>query len=126
MALILDAGAFIAYERGDREIKAAIETAVESKDSIKTSVAIVAQVWRDAATQVVLSRLLRGVEEIQLSSKRARAVGDLLRRSHSEDIADAALVEIAANGDEILTSDPDDIRRVAAHSGKRLVITEVS
>lgn len=126
MSLILDAGAFIAYERGSRLVQSFLAAALASEDAVKTSVAIIAQVWRDAARQVLLTKLLRSVEEVQLTSHRARAIGELLRRARTDDLADAALVELAHSGDEILTSDPGDIRRVAAHSGKTLIITPVS
>jgi hypothetical protein len=40
--------------------------------------------------------------------------------------SDASLVELARDGDEILTEDPDDLLRLANHSGKTLVITPLS
>jgi hypothetical protein len=125
VSLILDAGAFISYERGDRPIRALVASAADSGVSIRTSTAIVSQVWREGLRQVRLIRILRGVHEVSLTPQRARSVGALLRMSRTRDIADAALVELAENGDEILTSDPDDIVRVATHSGKTLIITTV-
>ena len=126
MSLIMDAGAFIAYERGDRVIHAFLVAAAEAGDVVKTSTAVVAQVWRHGARQASLARLLRGVAEITLTPHRARAVGILLQRSRSDDVVDAALIELADNGDEILTSDPRDIHRIANHSGKTLIITPVT
>ena len=38
----------------------------------------------------------------------------------------AAIVELADHGDEILTSDPKDILRIANHSGKTRIITPVT
>lgn len=126
MSLVLDAGALIAYERGDRTIHAFLLAAAASGDVVKTSAAVVAQVWRRGARQVALARLLRGVDEIALTPQRGRAVGALLQLSRSADVVDAALVELADNGDEILTSDPKDILRIANHSGKTLIITPVT
>lgn len=125
MSLLFDAGAFIAFERGDRTVQALLESAVDSRTPVRTSTAIVAQVWRDGSKQVKLTRILRGIDEVALTRQRARSVGSLLRASRTRDIADAALVEMAENGDEILTSDPNDIVRVANHSGKTLIITTV-
>jgi hypothetical protein len=125
MSLIIDAGAFIAFERGDRTIQALLESAADARTPVRTSTAIVAQVWRDGAKQARLTRILRGIEEVALTQQRARSVGSLLRTSRTHDIADATLVELAENGDEILTSDPDDILRVATHAGKTLIVTTV-
>ena len=50
----------------------------------------------------------------------------LLRRAGTADVVDATLVEIARDGDEVLTSDPDDIRKLAITAGKLLIVTPVS
>ena len=126
MSLILDAGALIAYERGSRIVQAFLVSAAASDVVVKTSTGVVAQVWRQGARQVALGKLLRGIEEIELTPHRARAVGRLLGLARSVDVIDASLVELAAHGDEILTSDPDDILRIARSSGKTLIITPVS
>lgn len=126
MSLILDAGALIAYERGSRTVQAFLVGAAESEIAVKTSTGVVAQVWRQSARQVALAKLLRGVEEIELTPHRAREVGRLLGLARSVDVIDASLVELAAHGDEILTSDPDDLLRIARCSGKTLIVTPVS
>jgi hypothetical protein len=126
MSLILDAGALIAYERKSRIVQAHLYLAAEQGDPVRTSTAVVAQVWRESPRQVALVRLLRGVEEVPLSSVRARAVGALLRAARRSDVVDGAVIELAANGDEILTSDPRDLLAIAEHSGKTLIITPIS
>ena len=126
MSLILDAGALIAYERASRTVQAFLVAAAESGDSVKTSTGVIGQVWRNGARQVPLGQLLRGVEEIPLSSQRACACGILLGLAGSTDVVDASIVELAVSGDEILTSDPSDILRLANYSGKTLIITPVS
>lgn len=126
MSLLLDSGALIAYERGSRTVRAFLVIASSRGDAVKTSTAIVARVWRRASRQVALAKLLEGVDEAELSRARARSVGALLARTKSVDIVDASLVEMAADGDEILTSDPDDILRLARASGKTLIVTRVS
>ena len=56
----------------------------------------------------------------------AHAVGRLLGRSGTADIVDATLVTIAiANQAQIVTSDRDDVSRLANAAGARLVIVEV-
>lgn len=126
MSLILDAGALIAYERGSRTVTAFLRDAVASDTAVKTSTGAVAQVWRDGARQAALARLLQGVEEIELTQRRAREIGRLLAAARTRDVVDASLVELAADGDEILTSDLDDLLRVARASGKTVIVTPVS
>jgi hypothetical protein len=126
VSLLLDSGALIAYERGSRTVHAFLRVAAERGDAVKTSTAVVAQVWRRGARQVSIAKLLRGVEELELSRARARGIGALLARTKTADVVDASLVEIAIDGDEILTSDPDDMLRLARGSGKTLIVTKVS
>jgi predicted nucleic acid-binding protein len=125
MSIVLDAGALIAFERGDRTIQAYLDLAADTGDPVRTSAAVVAQVWRGGARQALLSRLLQGLEEIALTPQRGRAIGELLRLARTSDVCDASLIELADSGDEILTSDPDDLEQVAAVSGKILTITAV-
>jgi hypothetical protein len=49
----------------------------------------------------------------------------LLGLAESSDVVDASLVEVAREGDEILTSDPTDLVRLAEASRRSLVITPV-
>lgn len=123
MSLILDAGAFIAYKRGDDAVRAFLERAERTETTVATTTGVVAQVWRTPATQVRLVRLLRGVEEAELSGPAARAVGILLREAATSDVVDASIIDLAQDGDEVLTSDPDDIELLAAAAGKTLIVT---
>ena len=110
MALVLDAGALIAIERRDRNVIARLVAAHEAVEPVRTSTAAVAQVWRDGTRQATLARVLRGVEEVDIDSTQAREIGQLLRTTKSSDVVDAAIALIARSGDEILTSDPSDIK----------------
>ena len=126
MSLVLDAGALIAYERGSRTVQAFLERAYRRGDDIRTTTAVVAQGWHGDPRQVLVARLLRGVDERDLTSAQARRVGRLLRQAGTADVVDGTLVDVADDGDEVLTSDPDDIRRLAAAAGKRVIVTRVS
>jgi predicted nucleic acid-binding protein len=110
MALVLDAGALIAIERRDRTTIARLVRAHEDAEPVLTSAAVVAQVIRNRARQVTLERILLGVDEQPLDSDVARRVGSLLASSRTSDVVDAALALLAAPGDEVVTSDPDDLR----------------
>ena len=126
VSLVLDAGALIAYERGSRTVQAFLERAYRQSEEVRTSTAVVAQAWHGEPRQARLATLLRGVDERDLTSGQARTVGRLLRRAGTADVVDGALIDIANDGDEILTSDPMDIHALAMTAGKTLIITLVS
>ncbi|MGQ0774072.1 MAG: hypothetical protein ACT4NY_06590, partial [Pseudonocardiales bacterium] len=81
--------------------------------------------WRGGARQARLAVLLRGLHEVELTRERARRIGALLGQARSCDVIDASIIDAAADGDEILTSDPDDITVLAQHSRKNLIVTRV-
>lgn len=125
MAVILDAGALIAYERNDPTVVAFLEASQRGQVSVRTSSAAVAQAWRAGARQVRLVRLLRGVDERSLDPGVARRVGDLLMHSATADVVDGAVIDAAAAGDRVLTSDPGDLITLAEAAGKQLTIVGV-
>jgi hypothetical protein len=125
MSLFLDAGALIAFERGSRVVQAFLQRAHRNGEPVRTTTGVIAQVWRKPATQSALARLLTGVEERPFTSESARRTGILLGKARHADVVDAALIDAALDGDEILTSDPDDISRLAEAAGKTLIVTPV-
>ena len=72
-----------------------------------------------------LGQTLRAATVVPLDGGLGRLSGLLLAVSGTADVIDAALVAMSADGDEILTSDPDDIAYLAEHSRRRLRITPV-
>lgn len=125
MSLILDAGAMLSIERNGQKLLAQLMHAKATGTDVRTTTGAVAQVWRDGARQATLSLLLRGVLEIPLGPKEARRVGTLLGQCRTADVVDGSIIDAAADGDEILTSDPKDIAALAAACGKRVIITQV-
>lgn len=110
MTLVLDAGALVAVERNDREVVALIKAAMMRGRPPLTHGAVVGQVWRGGSgRQTNLARLLPGVEIAALDEHTGRDAGVLLAKSDRSDVIDAAVVLLAADGDEILTSDPGDL-----------------
>ncbi|MGD0453759.1 MAG: hypothetical protein ABSB69_09175 [Solirubrobacteraceae bacterium] len=109
-ALVFDAGALIALDRGDRTVVALLAVAAQHGSEAITSSACVAQVWRDPARQARLTRALGGFLERPLDTLAARRCGLLLARSGTGDIADAAIALLVQSGDTVLTSDPRDIQ----------------
>src|SRR5262245_34667050 len=125
MALLLDAGAFVAYERGDLTVETIIEEAGERRVPSRTTTAVVAQVWRNGARQARLARLLKGVDELGLDSDASRRIGHLIGKAKCSDVVDGSIVDIACSGDRILTSDPGDIQALVEVSGKQVLVTPV-
>ena len=109
-ALVFDAGALIALDRGDRAVGALLAVAAQDGADAVTSSACVAQVWRNPSRQARLTRALAGLLEWPLDAAHARRSGLLLARAGTSDIADAAVALLVRDGDTVLTSDPQDIR----------------
>lgn len=116
--LVLDAGAFVSVERGDRTLIALIKRERLAGRAPRTHGGVVGQVWRGGqGRQVPLARVLPAVEIAALDEDLGRRSGVLLRRAGGRDVIDAAVVLLAEDGDEIVTSDPDDLARLAAAAG---------
>jgi len=112
--LVLDTGAFVAVERGDRDVVALVKRERLSGRSPVTSGGVVAQVWRGGrGRQAQVVSLLAGVEVAAIDDSMGRRAGMLLARSGQSDAIDASVVCLAADGDDILTSDVGDLRALA-------------
>jgi predicted nucleic acid-binding protein len=111
----LDAGALIALDRDDRRVIAVLALAERSASRVVVPATALAQAVRDPARQARLARLLRQprTEVVALDRVDATHVGRLLAASGTSDIADAHVVVCARRaGQAIVTSDPDDLRRL--------------
>ena len=110
MGLVLDTGALIAFERGDRQVAALLEATRRRNDRVATSSGCVAQAWRDGTRQALLARLLAGTAEHPLHPGDSRAVGALCAASGTADVVDAHLALLAHDHDSVVTSEPDDLK----------------
>jgi predicted nucleic acid-binding protein len=117
--LVLDAGAFVAFDKGDARVRARLAAARRLGLEIATTSPVVAQVWRDGRRQSLLARLLAATRVDAPDERAARRAGELLARSKSRDVVDALLAGLAVDGDLVLTSDPHDLRSLLALTGKR-------
>lgn len=125
MTLVLDAGALVAIERLDRTVRALLQVAQENGIPVVTSAGVVAQVWRNGARQANLARALAGVDAVPLDLTTAKKIGPLLRRTRTTDVVDAHVGWLAGPDDQVLTSDPKDIRRLLAARGVRAAVVSV-
>jgi predicted nucleic acid-binding protein len=113
--VVLDAGAFIAFERNDKRVRTLIELSLSHRGALYAPASVVAQVWHDGRRQARIARLIgSGAVDIQpLDLEDAQATGVLCGRSSSKDIVDAHVVLVARReGAIVVTSDPDDLRRI--------------
>ncbi len=112
--LVLDAGAFVSVERGDRDVVALVKHERLAGRAPVTNGGVVAQVWRGGhGRQALVARLLAGVDITPIDDSLGRRAGRLLARTGRADAIDAAVVCLAADGDDIVTSDPGDLRILA-------------
>jgi hypothetical protein len=122
-ALILDAGALLAVDRGERAMMARLRVAQQRGLELRSNAMVVAQVWRDRrGRQVNLARVLRAVDVRSVSHSEGREAGALLAEAGTTDPIDATVVLLAAPGDRILTSDPEDLTRLATAARNHAVI----
>lgn len=114
-AVVLDAGALIAFERNDRRVRTLVELALSKNVALHTTAGVVGQVWRDGSRQVRLARLLgSGVIRVQpLDFEEAQASGGLCGKSKTRDVIDASVALLARrHSAKVVTSDPDDLLRI--------------
>jgi hypothetical protein len=114
-AVVLDAGALIAFEKGDPRMRALCREALRTRTRLVVPAGVVAQVWRDAARQVPLRALLGGPTTAvpALDQVLAEAAGVLCGRTRTSDIVDASLVLTARREHAVVvTSDVGDLRRL--------------
>jgi hypothetical protein len=122
-ALVLDAGALVAVDRGDRPMMARLAVARQHGLELRSNAMVVAQVWRDRqGRQASLARLLRAVDVRAISHEDGRQAGVLLGQAGTTDPVDATVVLLARPGDRILTSDPDHLTKLASAAGNSAVI----
>jgi hypothetical protein len=113
LSLVLDAGALIAVERGDRDTAAVIEAARQEQRVVVVPAGVVGQVWRGGGGQARLARLLnaRGVVVEPLTDAGARAVGVLCSAARTTDVVDASVVLAARRHHAtVISSDRADLR----------------
>jgi hypothetical protein len=123
--LVLDAGALIGIDRDDRRTAGLIELGRRSGAALVTSAPVVAQAWRGSARQARLARLLAMIDVRGVHLADARAAGELLAATGTADVVDALVALLSVPGDQLLTSDPDDLRSLVAERGIPVTVVSV-
>jgi hypothetical protein len=124
-ALVLDAGAFIGWERGDRTVRAHLEAARRLGLPPMTTSPVIAQVWRDGLRQAMLARLINATEVASPSLDDAKRAGELGRLAGTSDVVDAFVVIGSPIGAMVLTSDPADLAALNDASQRRLTVAKI-
>ena len=115
MTLVLDTGALIQVDRGNRRVLSMIEAAFERSEAVRVPAGVIGQAWRDASRQALLSRSLNRCDEVTLDGSAARASGPLCGRTGTSDVIDAstavAVLEATHRDVDValLTSDSRDM-----------------
>ncbi len=113
--VVLDAGALIAFERGDGRIRALFREALKAQARLVVPAGVLGQVWRDGARQVPLRALLSGPTTVvpALDQALAEASGALCGRAGTSDVIDASVVLTARRERAVVvTSDVNDMQRL--------------
>src|SRR5579872_5673703 len=95
--IMLDAGALIALDRGDKRMIALLQRVLAQGRAFRVPAGVVGQAWRDGRVQVTLARFLRSeeVEIIPLDEQLARSCGELCAVTKTSDVTDASVVILA-------------------------------
>lgn len=124
-SVVYDAGALVAAERNDRRMWAEHRVRLELGLSVAVPAPAVAQVSR-SAKQVQLRRLLAGCEVVAFDEATAHAAGRLLASSKTNDVVDAAVVELAIDRHaDVVTGDIRDLSKLASAARARLRFIEI-
>ena len=126
MTIVLDAGAFVAVERGDRDLIAIIKRERLANRAPLSSGGVVGQVWRGGhGRQANLARLLPAIDIRPIDEGVGRNIGMLLAAAGLDDVVDAVVVLLAEDGDEIFTGDPGDLGALATAAGRHVELIRV-
>jgi hypothetical protein len=123
MDVSYDSGALIAADKGERRMWARHRALLMLREVPTVPAAVVVQSWRGTNRQAQLARLLTGCLVESLDHDHAGAAGVLATQAATTDVVDACVVEGALRrGDLVVSSDEDDLRRIASAVGRRLEI----
>ena len=113
--IVLDAGALIAFERGDARMRALVREALRGDVRLVIPAGVLGQVWRGAARQAPVRALVKGPTTFvpALDQVLAEAAGVLCGRAGTSDVIDASVVLIAKRERAVVvTSDVGDLKQL--------------
>lgn len=117
--IVLDTGALVALDRGDRRMWVRVARAVATDVPVVVPAGALAQGWRGSGPRQ--ARLARALADCETASfdHHAKAAGELCGRTRTEDVVDAsvALVAVDPTARALYTSDPGDLRHLLEAAG---------
>ncbi len=120
MSLVLDTGALVAIERNERQMWIRLKAAQLCGELPVTHAGVLGQVWRGGPRQARLSQALAGIDIRPLDEQMGKMSGQLLGAAGLSDVIDAAVILLTQDGDEVVTSDHDDLEQLANASGRHV------
>ena len=126
---VLDAGALIALDRGDRDLMSTLQAAFENGHEVQAPAGAIGQACRDPNRHALLSRVLKRCDEVALDGSIARSSGHLCGQTGTSDVIDASVAVAVADSNRrdskvtLLTSDPSDMRNLlsALHTNTEII-----
>ena len=123
--VVYDTAVLVAADRNDRRAWAEHKARLELGLVPLVPAPVIAQVSR-SPQQAQLRRFLTGCAVVPLGESDAHEAGRLLGKTRTADVVDAVVVTIAVRQKAlILTSDPDDIRRLVSAAGREVAVIAV-
>lgn len=118
---MLDAGALIAVDRGDRDAWALLAETQRAGLRPVAPAPVIAKAWRGGSRQARLAMVLSGTDVVAADDPLSRRAGELLGAAGTSDVLDALVALVAADrsGCEVLTSDAEDIHHLLEVLGAR-------
>ena len=124
-AVVYDAAVLVAADRNERRAWAEHKARLEFGLIPLVPAPVLAQVSR-SPQQAQLRRFLTGCAVVPLGESEAHEAGRLLGLTRTADVVDAVVVTTALRQKAIiLTSDPDDIKRLVRASGHPLAVVAI-
>lgn len=110
---VLDTGALIALDRGDRRVWSRLRTA-NQPGAVQVPAGVIAQAWRGGPGQARLASALKLCDEVSLDGQIAREAGALCGQTGTADVVDASVAVTAARAAQrgdvgVVTSDRRDM-----------------
>ena len=124
--VIYDAGVLIAAARRSRRVLDIHGQFLEARRDLIVPPIVLGQVWRGIPREATLARVLKACRMRVLDVNLAKLGGQLCGVAGTSDLADAVVAVLAVQYDAaIVTSDPEDLRRLTAAAGRKVHIFPV-
>ncbi len=121
-SIVYDTGALVAAVRRNPDFLALHDKLTSARIRPLVPVVVLAQAWR-GGPQHQISRLLKGCDIIADDERVGRAAGVACAASATSDVVDAIVVATAVRHQApVVTSDPEDLIRIADAIGVKLRI----